>query len=82
MRFPTEYDDVYRSTYMMDMIDKTFPDRAKNIAEHKCSSCGKGMPEDIEELQSVFMDEISWREYLISGMCQACQNDFYGWYMK
>lgn len=37
-----------------------------------CVMCGKG-PFNRED----FVDELSWREYKISGMCQDCQDTFF-----
>lgn len=36
-----------------------------------CSICGE--PIDMDD----FEDELSRKEYRISGMCQKCQNDFF-----
>ena len=37
----------------------------------KCETCGKTF--NIE-----FRDELSFKEYVISGMCQECQDDVFG----
>ena len=37
-----------------------------------CATCGQ------DALNTSFRDELSWKEYSISGMCQKCQDDFFG----
>ena len=44
--------------------------RADNMSAGLCVRCGK--PADW------FKDELSKKEYRISGLCQNCQNDFFG----
>ena len=48
-------------------------DRVKTITEGYCVSCGK---EGI--VASSFRDDLSKKEYAISGMCQCCQDDVFG----
>lgn len=55
---------------MKDFIEGVFPGTAQAIAENKCPMCKKPIGE--------FKNEISKREYLISGMCQACQDEVFG----
>lgn len=54
--------------------DAMFPHRRERIAAHKCASekC------DGDGTAYEFRDENSLREYKISGMCQACQDVFFG----
>lgn len=51
---------------------KIFPKSMENIKENKCPICGK----DIKEED--FKDELSKKEYTISGMCQDCQDKTFG----
>ena len=44
--------------------------RQEAIDEGVCATCG--------EKASKFRDEVSEREYQISGMCQSCQDDTFG----
>lgn len=44
-------------------------DRRQTIKSNKCSICGTSVSEDS------FRDDISRREYHISGMCQYCQDE-------
>ena len=44
--------------------------RQQAVEEGVCVTCG--------EEASKFRDEVSEREYQISGMCQSCQNDAFG----
>jgi hypothetical protein len=54
-----------------DAIEDMFPGTAKAIAEHKCPSCKA----DIDP-QS-FRDQMSRREFGISGLCQVCQDSIW-----
>lgn len=41
------------------------------VKEQKCPFCGKDVnPND-------FKDELSRKEYMISGICQTCQDEFF-----
>lgn len=44
-------------------------DRQKSIREDKCVSCDGPAKE--------FRDDLSRKEFTISGMCQKCQDDFF-----
>ena len=46
-----------------------FPRMADRIMANKCATCGQNVGE--------FKDEISAKEYGISGMCQDCQDSFF-----
>jgi len=50
--------------------DLIFPERQPTIRSNKCMSC-KG---DATE----FKDELSKKEYSISGLCQKCQDKVFG----
>jgi len=43
--------------------------RSENIRSNKCATCGGDATE--------FRDDLSRKEYTISGMCQACQNSVF-----
>ena len=48
-------------------------DRVKTITEGYCVSC------DTENIIATsFRDDISRKEYAISGLCQSCQDDVFG----
>jgi len=47
---------------------RLFPSKIDNIGEGKCSLCGKIIHE------KDFKNNLSKREYSISGMCQSCQD--------
>lgn len=57
-----------KSEGMRDFLRKMFPTQLKNIDEGKCASCGKLI------VATEFRDDISVKEYGISGMCQECQD--------
>jgi hypothetical protein len=48
-------------------------DRVKTITEGYCVSC-----DTTGIVATSFRDDISKKEYSISGMCQSCQDDFFG----
>ena len=48
-------------------------DRTKVIAIGGCTTC-----DSRENYKSTFREKASLDEYLISGMCQPCQDDFFG----
>jgi len=58
-----------------DLINSLLPSlsREYSISEGLCVTCGT---EDIE-IQS-FRDGLSVKEYMISGMCQECQDSVFG----
>lgn len=51
-------------------IAKALSNRSAAIAACKCAWCG--------EDARTFKDEISGKEYLISGFCQSCQDKTFG----
>lgn len=44
----------------------------KNKKQNKCPFCGKDMT------NPSFRDELSLKEFKISGICQRCQDEFFG----
>ncbi|PNX45642.1 MAG: hypothetical protein BV459_07980 [Thermoplasmata archaeon M11B2D] len=57
------------STRPIAQIDPNF---ITSIQNKKCPTCGE------EISQEEFRNDISKREYNISGMCQKCQDDVFG----
>ena len=55
---------------MKAAIEQLFPGTAAAIEDKKCPMCRSAIGE--------FRNAISKREYEISGMCQKCQDDFFG----
>lgn len=55
-----------RSKQMDEVLEALFPGQAKLKAEHLCPFCKRPIGE--------FRDELSLREYSISGLCQECQD--------
>lgn len=55
---------------MIESIEKMFPGTREAIAKMRCPIC----KQDIKE----FRDQLSAKEYSISGMCQACQDGIFG----
>ena len=49
-----------------------FGKEVNRVKEGKCPSCGKKIDATIE-----FCDEVSIREYGISGLCQKCQDEVF-----
>jgi len=66
MAEPTE-----KSPAINDLLSKLAGrDRVESIKSDDCVACGEPATE--------FNDEISEREFKISGLCQDCQDDFFG----
>jgi len=55
-------------------VDLIFPERKIAILEFKCLPPPIGCGEFVAE----FKDELSAKEYEISGLCQACQDAIFG----
>ena len=49
-----------------------FGDHVAKVEQGQCPFCHKPIK------QEDFRNEISRREFRISGLCQACQDDFFG----
>lgn len=49
--------------------DSIFPGRIETIQAHKCMTCG--------DTVDGFKNALSQKEYLISGMCQGCQDEVF-----
>jgi hypothetical protein len=54
------------------IIDAIFPGTSAAIEAGLCPTCGKPVDKDS------FRDQLSLREYGISGMCQDCQDSVFG----
>lgn len=53
-----------------DIIEKLFPDALRRIEQGRCPICAE--PVKLED----FKDELSLKEFRISGMCQSCDKTF------
>ena len=51
---------------------RVFPGAKENIENNKCPMCGKEIKE------GDFKDQLSKKEYSISGLCQSCQDKTFG----
>ena len=49
-----------------------FGKEVQRVKEKKCATCGCAIN------MSSFRDQLSIKEYGISGMCQKCQDDIFG----
>ena len=63
-----------KSNPIESMLSSIFGvDRVKTISEGHCVSC------DTENIIATsFTDDLSRKEYAISGLCQSCQDDVFG----
>ena len=59
-----------KSPEMRAAIDDLFPGTLEAIKGHRCPSCHGEVGE--------FKDALSKREYMISGLCQSCQDSVWG----
>ena len=60
-----QIDDLFKSLYGVD--------RKTSIINRTCVSCGAEVSEE------GFRDEVSLREFHISGLCQVCQDKVFGY---
>ena len=58
-------------TDMDKIMEVLFPEETQRRKEGKCPFCGETINMDN------FKDDLSRREFEISGMCQKCQDDFF-----
>lgn len=57
----------------LNLIGQVFgKEVVKNLKESKCPFCGHDVKED------EFRDNLSKREFQISGLCQSCQDKTFG----
>jgi len=49
-------------------VERFFPEKVELARKGLCTDCGKEIKEED------FTDELSKKEYSISGLCQKCQN--------
>ena len=63
---------IDRDPKLQKFINTLFPEEAARINEGKCPFCGK-----VIDVENEFKDDLSRREFEISGMCQSCQDDFF-----
>ena len=54
------------------MIALGFEKEVRMVENGRCPFCGEQV--DVSE----FRDELSLREFYISGLCQRCQDEFFG----
>jgi len=52
-----------------EIVKKFFPKLVKSVEKGRCPFCKKKINPDIE-----FRDELSRKEFKISGLCQNCQD--------
>ena len=57
------------SSFLEDMFGRTTA-----ITNDLCVSCNR----DIRDFRDDFRDDLSRREYVISGLCQRCQDEVFG----
>ena len=55
-----------------DFLKKIFPEEAANVEKGLCPFCAK------EVNEKDFRDELSKKEFKISGICQKCQDKVFG----
>lgn len=61
-------DELAGDTMNKEIMEKLFPGAIKRIEKGQCSICSEKIKSD------EFRDEVSLREFQISGMCQSCQD--------
>jgi hypothetical protein len=59
-----------KSEEIKETIEAVFPGTKEAIENKKCPMCKQSIRD--------FRDSLSIKEYLISGLCQHCQDDIFG----
>ena len=67
-----------KTSEMIKAIDALFPGTKEAIDYDKCSLCHSDIDKRKDEHHGGFRNELSIREYYISGMCQKCQDTVFG----
>jgi len=55
-----------------EMMRRVFPEQMERRDNGECPFCGKAINPETD-----FRNELIYKEYTISGMCQACQDDLF-----
>ena len=63
---------IERDPVIQNFLENVFPEETKRVKEGKCPFCGKKINPETE-----FKDDLSKKEFEISGMCQACQDNIF-----
>ena len=61
-----------KPTYKASAIERFLGGRTKAIEEDRCVFCPKKV------IINQFRNQISLKEYRISGLCQSCQDEMFG----
>jgi hypothetical protein len=61
-----------RENVKKNLKDLGFEEEVQNVEQNRCPFCKKEIDEND------FRDELSKREYKISGLCQACMDSIFG----
>ena len=69
---------TFKATPKDPRLDEMFKevfgiDRVKSIETGSCASCGGDV------LKTSFRDPLSFKEYTLSGLCQPCQDEVFGY---
>jgi hypothetical protein len=54
-----------------DLMKQLFPEEVKAVTEKRCPLCKKEVR--VED----FKDSLSQKEFIISGLCQSCQDGYF-----
>ena len=57
---------------ILDKIPAALNTREEAVNLGLCATCGH------DALSTSFRDELSWKEFTISGLCQKCQDEVFG----
>lgn len=72
--YDTAHDSIYRAhnqSRMIHLLDILFPDEAARRKQGRCPICDQSV------FQTDFRDQLSLKEFDISGMCQKCQDKIF-----
>ena len=68
MKLSEAIEEAPKSPEIKEFLEAVFG-RSSSIGSQVCASCGKSAND--------FQDELSRREYSISGLCQRCQDEVF-----
>lgn len=71
--WPVAYADIWKSPQVTHTLNGLFPWAREARKNGCCPICRQPVTG-----QDTFNDEDSWREYLITGTCQSCQDKVFG----
>ena len=64
--------NLFKAPQIKSFLQKVFSKEAEQRKRGLCATCGKPV------VKELFKDTVSYEEFLISGLCQQCQDSVFG----